>query len=172
MKRPVAVNRPERAKTGRRPGRPRGVLDAELGAQTGLVVGSDLVLAGFAGLLVQLAALRISRLAAVGRRHFLLDALAEGRAGLAFTFLVNFLARFALLRVGGLGAIEIVHLFLQALLAGRADGVLTGLARLVARLLVRFAGFRVGGLGAVARRHATWPHAIHAAHSRSHATHA
>ena len=141
--------------------RPRFLLYAELRAQAGHMVGANLVLARFAGLLVQVAALRVGRLAAIGRRHLMLYALAEGRTGLALAFLIDLLARFALLRVGRLGAIEVLHLFMQALLPIGADLVLARFVRLLAGLLVRLAGFRVGCLGAVARAapHAALAHA-------------
>ena len=111
---------------------------------------ADLVLAGCTGFLVQLAAGRVRGLAAIGRRHFLLHALAEGGAGLTLAFLVSHLAGFTLLRIAGLGAVEILPLFLHALFALRAGGVLAGFARLVACFAVGRAGGRVGRQAAIA----------------------
>ena len=61
---------------------------------------AKLVRARFANLLMKVATGLVARLAAIGRRHFLLDALAEGRAGgLTLACLIHFFARFTLLRI-------------------------------------------------------------------------
>jgi hypothetical protein len=128
------------------------------------VLLADLVFACFANLLMKVATGWITRLAAIDRRHFLLDALAEGRTGgLALAFLIDLLARFALLRVACLRAIEVLHLSVHASPARRASYALTGGARLLTGLLMRQAGLRVRRLGAIARA----AHS-HAAHTRAH----
>ena len=107
---------------------------------------TDFVFAGFTRLLVGFATLRVGCLAAIGRRHFLLNALAEGWALLALAFLVSHFACFALLRVHRFAAIKVLALINHALFTLRADLAFTGFIGFGACFAVRVAGFRVLGL--------------------------
>jgi hypothetical protein len=147
---------------------------AELLAQAHLVVWTNLVLADFAGFLVQFAAFRVGSFAAIRRWHFLLDTLTEGRALLALAFLIYHLACFALLRVGRFSTIEILVLIHHALLARRAGFVLASFLRLEASVAMCRTGFRVGGLRTITRSTGAGAFLSHAGatllHSRTHAT--
>ncbi len=122
-------------------------------------------------MLMSLAACLVGRLAAIDRRHLLLDALTEGGTALVLACLVGRLAVFALLRIAGLAAVEVLYFLLYALPALLTAKLPAGGKGLVAGFAASGAGARVGGLLAILWCTVAWAAIHYGASFGAHSTH-